>query len=146
MNGPGLRWAQSQILSHLGYDDEGDSVATSSTASGSGAGHDALPSSEFPARPIPPLVIDHPAAASSKSSAAPAASPASGSQGDSSGALPGLPPVPETPVQPHDAATVAVTPAPPPAPLETSRERRARRGGTRRRDGRRRVANPCAGT
>jgi hypothetical protein len=122
VNGPGLRWAQSQILSRMGYEDDGDAVSSAANA----ANLDPATTSEVPARPIPPLVIDHPAGPSSKTPATASTTAKTDIPtkiDDTPGALPGLPPVPESPVQAHDAPTAALTPAAPPLALETSRER-----------------------
>lgn len=130
VNGPGLHWAQTMVLTRLGIESDNEAADTQTDRPLGGGSHE-----EIPARPIPPLIIEPPTGATADKErdktkpaspeAAPKAAPAErvadrGSRHRDTaptppGALPGLAPVPE--------ADVAPPPLDPPAPLVSSRER-----------------------
>ncbi len=120
VNGPGLRWAQTQLMSHLGMDDV-EPIARDANAS----------TEEIPSRPIPPLVIEPaapgktatvveasrpdstPSASTARHDDPPSNPKALASSSKTSSALPGLAPVPEGPSLP------TLDPVP---PVSTARE------------------------
>lgn len=119
VNGPGLHWAQAQVMSRLGIADSGGSDVPPTVPSISNSNTNTTSADSIPSRPIPPLVIDVPAAQPERTKPAetPAApvDPSSITFEPAPSALPGLAPVPET--------TPTPPPIDPPAPLVTSRDR-----------------------
>ncbi len=134
INGPGLRWAQTFLLSRLNMDGEGDVDASATPGE---------PAEEIPSRPIPPLVITpSPSEANTSNAPAPSSAPApddsheavarasrpAPAESSSPSHLPGLAPVPEGPSstpareQPQPRPVAVADATPPAIQIEADRK------------------------